>query len=64
VNALVSDVLDPTSRMPAFKSCPVALERAAAEPDRPNGTAVVPPRMSEKPRRQAGLLGEDAAART
>jgi assimilatory nitrate reductase catalytic subunit len=25
VNALVSDALDPTSRMPEFKTCPVAL---------------------------------------
>ena len=42
VNALVSDVLDPTSRMPEFKTCPVALERVAAEPDRTNGAAVRP----------------------
>jgi assimilatory nitrate reductase catalytic subunit len=28
VNALVSDALDPTSRMPEFKTCPVALEKA------------------------------------
>jgi assimilatory nitrate reductase catalytic subunit len=30
VNALVSDALDPTSRMPEFKTCPVALEKAVA----------------------------------
>ena len=30
VNALVSDALDPTSRMPEFKTCPVAVEKAAA----------------------------------
>ena len=28
VNALVSDALDPTSRMPEFKTCPVAVEKA------------------------------------
>jgi assimilatory nitrate reductase catalytic subunit len=28
VNALTSDVLDPTSRMPEFKTCPVAVEPA------------------------------------
>jgi assimilatory nitrate reductase catalytic subunit len=58
VNALVSDALDPTSRMPEFKTCPVALEKAVPGT---NGVAVRP-RMSEKPRRQAGLLGDDAAA--
>jgi len=30
VNALTSDALDPTSRMPEFKTCPVALEKATA----------------------------------
>jgi hypothetical protein len=33
VNALVSDALDPTSRMPEFKTCPVALEKAAVAPE-------------------------------
>ncbi len=28
VNALTSDVLDPTSRMPEFTTCPVAIEPA------------------------------------
>ena len=28
VNVLVSDALDPTSRMPEFKTCPVAVEKA------------------------------------
>ena len=28
VNALTSDALDPTSRMPEFKTCPVAVEKA------------------------------------
>ena len=42
VNALVSDALDPTSRMPEFKTCPVALKRVAAEPERTNGAAVHP----------------------
>ncbi|MDF3048428.1 MAG: molybdopterin oxidoreductase [Pseudonocardia sp.] len=30
VNDLTSDALDPTSRMPAFKACPVAVEKAAS----------------------------------
>jgi assimilatory nitrate reductase catalytic subunit len=29
INALTSDALDPTSRMPEFKTCPVAVEPAA-----------------------------------
>jgi assimilatory nitrate reductase catalytic subunit len=33
INALVSDALDPTSRMPEFKTCPVALEKAVRETD-------------------------------
>jgi hypothetical protein len=28
--------------MPEFKTCPVALEKAAAVPDRTNGVAAVP----------------------
>jgi assimilatory nitrate reductase catalytic subunit len=36
INALVSDALDPTSRMPEFKTCPVALEKAVRDP---NGAA-------------------------
>jgi assimilatory nitrate reductase catalytic subunit len=39
VNALVSDALDPTSRMPEFKTCPVALEKAAVAPET-NGAVV------------------------
>jgi anaerobic selenocysteine-containing dehydrogenase len=30
INELTSDALDPTSRMPAFKACPVAVEKAAS----------------------------------
>ncbi|MCF7553678.1 molybdopterin oxidoreductase family protein [Pseudonocardia sp. WMMC193] len=33
VNALTSDALDPTSRMPEFKTCPVAVEALAATAD-------------------------------
>jgi hypothetical protein len=48
--------------MPEFKTCPVALEKVAVIPVEPNGVAAHPaPGMSEKPRRQAGLLGQDAA---
>ena len=36
VNALTSDALDPTSRMPEFKTCPVAV--APAVPDPPRGS--------------------------
>jgi len=32
VNALTSDALDPTSRMPEFKTCPVAIEAVATGP--------------------------------
>jgi assimilatory nitrate reductase catalytic subunit len=31
VNALTSDALDPTSRMPEFKTCPVSLEKVTVE---------------------------------
>jgi assimilatory nitrate reductase catalytic subunit len=34
VNALVSDALDPISRMPEFKTCPVAVEPATTPEDR------------------------------
>jgi assimilatory nitrate reductase catalytic subunit len=42
VNELVSDALDPTSRMPEFKTCPVAVEKAAVTPVEQNGVAVHP----------------------
>ena len=42
VNALTSDALDPTSRMPEFKTCPVAVEKAAFTPDEHNGAVVGP----------------------
>ena len=42
VNALTSDALDPTSRMPEFKTCPVAVEKAAVTADEQNGAAVRP----------------------
>jgi assimilatory nitrate reductase catalytic subunit len=35
VNVLVSDALDPISRMPEFKTCPVAVEPATPSDDRP-----------------------------
>jgi len=35
VNALTSDALDPTSRMPEFKTCPVAVEPADARSPHP-----------------------------
>jgi assimilatory nitrate reductase catalytic subunit len=35
VNVLVSDALDPISRMPEFKTCPVAVEPAAMPDDHP-----------------------------
>jgi assimilatory nitrate reductase catalytic subunit len=34
VNVLVSDALDPISRMPEFKTCPVAVEPATTPEDR------------------------------
>jgi assimilatory nitrate reductase catalytic subunit len=42
VNALTSDALDPTSRMPEFKTCPVAVEKAVFTADEQNGAAVRP----------------------
>ena len=47
VNALVSDALDPTSRMPEFKTCPVALEKAVCRP--PGRTAQRSARLSPAP---------------
>jgi len=40
--SLTSDALDPTSRMPEFKTCPVAVEKAAFTPDEHNGAVVGP----------------------
>jgi assimilatory nitrate reductase catalytic subunit len=64
VNVLVSDALDPTSRMPEFKTCPVAVAKAAVEPEQHNGVPTHPPRVSEQPRREAGFLGDTTAAPT
>jgi assimilatory nitrate reductase catalytic subunit len=43
VNALTSAALDPTSRMPEFKTCPVAVEPAATEETRHAQHASLPP---------------------
>jgi hypothetical protein len=64
VNVLVSDALDPTSRMPEFKTCPVAVAKAAVEPEQHNGVPTHPPRVSEQPRPEAGFLGDTTAAPT
>jgi assimilatory nitrate reductase catalytic subunit len=54
VNALTSDVLDPTSRMPEFKTCPVAVEKAP--PERPSTTANEETPMHSTPRFLQGIF--------
>ena len=42
VNALTSDALDPTSRMPEFKTCPVARREGGVVADPSTNGAAVP----------------------
>ena len=58
VNALTSDALDPTSRMPEFKTCPVAV--APAVPDPPRGSTP----MHSTPRFLQGIFDFRAVAST
>ena len=53
VNSLTSDALDPTSRMPEFKTCPVAVEPLAADPDT---SATRRHQMHSKPRFLQGIF--------
>lgn len=55
VNVLTSDVLDPTSRMPEFKTCPVAVEKVA-HPTPPTTSGNEETAMHSTPRFLQGIF--------